>query len=184
MPVVLGRHLAPSAHSETRPGSLSAIRFFRSDPMVIWGVVLFGVIEFGAMGLVPVWGLRVGHSQEFAVSLVFWLAFGAMAFQLPVGWAADRFDRRKLLGFAGLTSVIAPLIAIAWAESVAVLSAVALVWGGMAVACYSLALTELGARYKGGVLAAANAARIRFRVGWCSGLAARLFSSNGSAWIS
>ena len=160
IPVILGRHLAPAAarECEERPGPFRALRFFRTDPMVLWGVLLFGVIEFGAVGLVPVWSLRAGHSQETALMLVFWLAFGSMAFQLPVGWAADRFDRRKLLALAGATSVVAPVGAIVWADSVVVLSAVLFVWGGMAVAFYSLALTELGARYKAGTLAAANAA--------------------------
>ena len=37
--------------------------------------------------------------------LSFWLAFGSMAFQIPVGWAADRFDRRSLLAIAGAVSL-------------------------------------------------------------------------------
>jgi len=158
VPVIIGRRLAPDASAEVRPSPLALLKFFRTDPMVVWGVVLFGVVEFGAMGLITVWGLRVGHGQEVAVGFVFWLAFGSMAFQLPVGWAADRFDRRTLLALAGAVSMAMPLGVIAFATSAAMVAAFVTVWGGTAVACYSLALTELGARYRGAVLADANAA--------------------------
>ena len=44
-----------------------------------------------------------------------------------------------------------------WSGSVTMISALAFVWGGMAVSFYSLALTELGTRYRGAKLAEGNA---------------------------
>jgi len=158
VPVIAGRHLAPPSRTGETPAPLALFKFFRTDPMVIWGIVLFGIVEFGAMGLITVWGIRAGHDQATAVEFVFWLAFGSMVFQLPVGWAADRFDRRRLLVLAGAVSVVMPLAIIACAASAALVAVFVTIWGGMAVACYSLALTELGARYSGPVLAEANAA--------------------------
>lgn len=158
VPVVLGRQHAPAqGEARERPRSLSMLRFFRSDPVVLWGVVLFGVIEFGALGLVTIWGLASGFDRETAVAFVFWIAFGSMAFQFPVGWAADRFDRRTLLAWAGAVSLFMPLAIVLWAETVALISALAFIWGGMAVSFYSLALTELGSRYRGADLAEGNA---------------------------
>ena len=158
IPVVLGHRGAPASRSEDRPPPLRLLRFFGSDPSVLWGVMLFGVIEFGAMGLVTVWGLDSGHDQRTSINFVFWLAFGSMAFQLPVGWAADRFDRLKLLALAGLVSTAMPVAIALQSGSAAAVSFFAFLWGGMAVSFYSLALTELGARYRGGALAEANAA--------------------------
>ena len=158
LPVLFGRNQAPAARSEDRPGARELLRFFTSDPAILWGVVLFGVIEFGAVGLVVVWGLASGFDQPTSVAFVFWVAFGSMAFQLPVGWAADRFDRRVLLAIAGAVSLAMPLAIMATSHSEFWVSAFATIWGGMAVSCYSLALTELGARYSGGILAQANAA--------------------------
>lgn len=159
VPVVLGRHNAPAqGAAEDRPRSLGLLRFFGTDPVVLWGVVLFGVIEFGALGLVTIWGLASGFDRETAVAFVFWIAFGSMAFQVPVGWAADRFDRRMLLAWAGAVSLVMPLAIVLWADSVVLISALAFVWGGMAVSFYSLALTELGNRYRGAELADGNAA--------------------------
>lgn len=158
VPLVLGRRFAPDGRAETPPRPFALLRFFRTDPMIIWGVVLFGVIEFGSMGLISVWGLRTGFTQDVAVSLVFWMACGSMIFQLPVGWAADRFDRRKLLAGAGLVAMAAPLIVILFASEITPVAAGVFLMGGMAVAFYSLALVELGARYRGPALAEGNAA--------------------------
>ena len=160
IPIVLGRNEAPPSRSEERAHPLAVLSFFRTDPMVLWAVVLFGVIEFGAMGLISVWAMRTGFDQETAVNMVFWLAFGSLAFQLPMGWAADRFDRRKLMALAAFVSLIMPLIMIPFASDVIVASGSMFVWGGMAVAFYSLGLTELGSRYQGEALARGNAALV------------------------
>ena len=156
-PVLLGHRQAPPSRTEERQPASRQLRFYVTDPVIMWGVTLFGVIEFGALGLVTVWGLSSGFDQETSVTFVFWLAAGSMAFQLPVGWAADRFDRRTLLGIAGGISVLMPLMILAFGTSSAAISASAFIWGGAAVSFYSLALTELGSRYKGADLAAANA---------------------------
>ncbi|MEO1492554.1 MAG: MFS transporter [Pseudomonadota bacterium] len=158
LPVLLGHGHAPSTKAEEARPPLALLRFFRTDPMVMWGVILFGVIEFGAMGLIAVWGVRSGLDQVSAVDLVFWLAFGSMVFQLPVGWAADRMDRRRLLALCGVVAVAAPLLVIAWSDSFSWIAATIFVWGGVAVGLYTIALTELGARYQGTALADANAA--------------------------
>ncbi len=158
LPVLIGRRHAPASRTEERQPASRQWRFFLTDPVIMWGVALFGIIEFGAVGLVTVWGLSSGFDQETSVNFVFWLACGSMAFQLPVGWAADRFDRRTLLAIAGGVSVLMPLAIISVEQSALAISACAFVWGGVAVSFYSLALTELGSRYKGTDLAAANAA--------------------------
>ncbi|MEL6477210.1 MAG: MFS transporter [Pseudomonadota bacterium] len=157
-PVWQGRRHAPEGRAEQPASPRETLGYFRSDPLILWGVVLFGMIEFGAMGLLSVWGIRSGVSEGASLGLLAWMAIGSVLFQLPVGWAADRFDRRKLLALAGAVSALAPMalmLSVGWYW--AMVSAVVL-WGGMAVSLYTLALTELGARYDGSRLAAGNAA--------------------------
>ncbi len=144
VPVWLGRQRVPAARREAPARPLAPLRFFRSDPLILWGVVLFGMIEFGGMALLTNWGLRSGFAEAAAVALVFWLAFGSLAFQLPIGWAADRFERRRLLAMAGAFSAAAPLSMAALSPAYALVAAGAVLWGGTAVALYTLALTELG----------------------------------------
>lgn len=158
IPVILWRGLAPPAQPDRPASPLETVAYFRSDPLIMWGVVLFGMIEFGAMGLASVWAVRSGLPEAEALTLLSAMAIGSILFQIPVGWAADRFDRRRLLMIMGLGAMVAPLVMIAGRESYALVLMGSILWGGMAVALYTLALTELGARYTGASLAAGNAA--------------------------
>ena len=158
LPILWGRSGAPEARVEGAASPLETLRYFRSDPLIIWGVVMFGMIEFGALGLLSVWGVRSGMAEPDALALLTWLAVGSMIFQLLMGWAADRYDRRRLLLLAGLVSVVAPLMMAATGLTYWLIIVWVVLWGGMAVSLYTLALTELGARYDGPKLAAGNAA--------------------------
>ncbi|MEM1276531.1 MAG: MFS transporter [Pseudomonadota bacterium] len=158
LPILWGRSGAPEARVEGAASPLQTLSYFRSDPLVIWGVVMFGMIEFGALGLLSVWGVRSGMEEPDALALLTWLAVGSMIFQLLMGWAADLYDRRKLLMLSGIVSMIAPLMIIFTGVSYWIIVLCIVLWGGMAVSLYTLALTELGARYDGPKLAAGNAA--------------------------
>ncbi len=122
--------------------------------------MLFGTIEFGAMALVAVWGVRSGLTEADAAILLSVFAFGAMLLQMPLGWAADRFDHRRILALAAAGSAIAPLAMMAAGPSYWLMLAAVAFWGAFSVGLYSVALTEMGARYRGGKLAVANAAII------------------------
>ena len=159
-PILWGLSSAPETADEAPPAPLAALRIFATDPGVVFAVALFGTIEFGAMALIAVWGVRSGLSEADAAILLAVFAFGAMLLQLPLGWAADRFDRRQLLMLIAAGSAIAPLALIAAGSSYWLMIACAAFWGAISVGLYSVALTEMGARYKGGELAVANAAII------------------------
>jgi MFS family permease len=102
--------------------------------------------------------VRSGLTEADAALLLSVFAIGAMALQLPLGWAADRFDRRKLLAAIAACCAVAPLGMALAAPSFPLLAALAAFWGATSVGLYSVALTEMGARYRGGKLAVANAA--------------------------
>lgn len=158
LPILIGRASAPEPREDRPASPRETIGYFASDPLVLWGVVLFGMIEFGAMGLLTVWGLRSGLEQGHSLALLTWMAVGSVLFQLVIGWAADKYDRRRLLAMAGVISVVMPVVMIHSTGIYPVLIAAAVFWGGMTAALYTLALTELGARYEGHKLAAGNAA--------------------------
>lgn len=158
IPLFWGGDAAPRADPETPPSLAAPFRFFVSDPAVIWGVVCFGFVEYGAVALLAVWGVRTGFTEAESAIVLASFAAGSVLFQFPVGWAADRFDRRWLLAFTAALTVLPPiLLTLASGNLVAVIACVML-WGGMAVGLYSLALTELGSRYTGSTLSEGNAA--------------------------
>jgi len=157
-PILWGLGAMPPKNPEAPPRPLSTLGYFVSDPGILFGVVLFGVIEYGLVALLPVWAVRVGHSETEAAIALASFAAGAVLFQPGVGWAADRFDRRKILALAAAVSVAAPLGLTVVAETLWLVIAITVIWGGMAVALYAVALTELGARYSGTTLSEGNAA--------------------------
>ena len=158
--ILLGLSSAPKTGEEAPPSPFAALRVFATDPGVVFAVALFGAIEFGAMALIAVWGVRSGLSEADAAILLAVFAVGAMVLQLPLGWAADRFNRRKLLVVIAAGSAVAPLAMIAAGPTFWLMATAVACWGGISVGLYSVALTEMGARYKGGELAVANAAVI------------------------
>jgi len=151
---------APPANQDRPPSPRAALRIFVTDPGVVFAVVLFGIIEFGAMALIPVWGVRSGLGETDAALLLTVFALGAMVLQMPLGWAADRFDRRWVLAVSAAGSVAAPIgMAMAGPSYLGMLLWAGL-WGATSVGLYSVALTEIGARYQGTALSVANAAVI------------------------
>ena len=108
LPLWIARAEAPGYAKTARDTSVWG--FFWTDPTVIWAVVLFGVVEFGVMALIPVWGLRLGMGEASAISLVVIMTLGNVALQIPLGMLADRFSRRGMLIVAALTCLGAALL--------------------------------------------------------------------------
>lgn len=158
VPMVLGLGSAPAIDDEAPPTVVQVLRVFRTDPSAIFAVVLFGTIEFGAMALIAVWGVRSQLSEADAALLLTGFAVGAMALQIPLGWAADRFDRRKVLAVIAAGSALSPLGIAASGGAFWAVTFFAACWGAISVGLYTVALTEIGARYRGAALAVGNAA--------------------------
>ena len=159
-PVAWARRDTPDFAAEMGEpaGFADVLRFFRSDAAILGAVMLFGVMEFGAMGLFPVWSLRVGIEEQAALILVSLLAAGNLVTQIPMGWIGDKLDRRRLLGGCAFACVIASGLFPLFSQTVWPLWITAAVWGGLVAGLYTFALNELGSRYSGQALARANGA--------------------------
>ena len=157
LPLWLARRDAPAgAHESAAP--IPAWRFFRTDPTVMGAVVLFGVVEFGVMALLPVWGVQHGMTRDAAALLVSALVLGNVALQIPLGALSDRVNRRALLIFCALACLAAAVALPLLAQTRWPLWGALFVWGGLAAGLYTVGLVELGARYRGAALVSANAA--------------------------
>lgn len=160
LPILMGLGAAPDITDDDWPSPLAALGVFRTDPGAVFAVVLFGTIEFGAMALIAVWGVRRGLPEAEAALLLSMFAIGAMLLQLPLGWAADRFDRRLVLALVAAGSALAPAGMALSDASFWAMAFFAGLWGALSVGLYTIPLTELGARYSGSRLAVANGAVI------------------------
>lgn len=160
LPVLWGADTLPATGPEAPPAPGATVRFFRSDPGMLWAVVLFGIIEFGAVTLLPVWAVRTGFSVPEAALIAASFAAGSILLAPLLGWAADHYPRRPLLALVAVAALSAPLAMAFLSHSLIAVAACGMVWGGFGVGLYSLPLTELGARYSGHRLAEANGAVI------------------------
>lgn len=131
-------------------------------PVVLAVAFVAGFGETGAGAMIPIYGLRNGLSVNEAVVMVAALTAGGVALQFPVGWLADRIDRRRLLlaliaaGFAG--PVLLPFLV----QSGAPLWILLFLWGGAVMALYTVGLTILGQRFGSGTMTHANALFVMF----------------------
>ncbi|MEE9300315.1 MAG: MFS transporter [Alphaproteobacteria bacterium] len=153
-PLLLALGVAPKF--EGRP-SARLPRFLILAPVAMLVCLAFAAVEGVLVSFLPIYGMHVGLSQEVSISLITVMALGGIAVQLPVGWLADRMDRRLLTSVCAFIALIGVLL-----MPVAVN---VLIWkwpyffvlGGALAALYTLGMVLLGERFKDADLAAATA---------------------------
>jgi len=154
----------------------------------IMATVLNAAVEVLGMNFLSLYAIKLGWSESASALLISVLMFGAILLQLPIGWLADRVDRLKL---RTSLAFIAAALAFVWPHILAfhLLSYVMLfIWGGIFVGIYTVAITWVGERFKGGQLAGIYAA---MSVAWGAGALAgpllggfaMTFSLHGLPWL-
>jgi MFS family permease len=93
---------------------LSYRQLTQAAPIATFGSVLSGLIGGAFYALVPAWMQGEGIPRSTIALFMLAAVLGGLAFQIPIGWLSDRFDRRLVLvglalGFAG-TAVALPLL--------------------------------------------------------------------------
>ena len=153
-PVVLaGGNLPEVSHG----AKSSLLAYVRQAPGLMSAAFVFGAIETGAMGLLPVHALRNGFTAETGALFVAALAIGNMICQIPLGLLSDRVPRRPLLLAVSACATLGAIALVGLTHS-AVFIPLLVIWSGITSGLYMVGLAELGSRYKDGELAAANAA--------------------------
>jgi MFS family permease len=130
-----------------------------------------GATDAGAISLLPVMGLRLGFEGSVAALFVSAMALGSVVSQVPIGWLADRMDRRHLLGVLAVSGMLASAL-IAWfaAPGSLWLFAMVALWGGLVGGFYTVGLAHLASRFHADDLVGANAAFVvMFNVGLLAG---------------
>jgi MFS family permease len=154
IPVLLARRTAPQIETAARNSVFSLVR---AAPTAFAAAFVFGAIDAGMAGLLPVYAVRSGYTEAHAALCVTAMAAGSIAFQYPLGAWADRMKRRTLLALCAATGIAGSLLTPFAVQIPILMYLVLFVWGGLILGVYSIGLTMLGERYKGDDLANANA---------------------------
>lgn len=142
------------AQPQEGAGLMAAIR---QAPIVLSAVLAMGFFEAAGFALLPVYVVERGFDSTHAALLVTAFAGGSVVVQPVIGWLADKAPpRRILLLSAGLSAVLCLAVPAVDLGHWGGFLLVGLL-GGTGFGIYTLALTELGRRFKGAMLASAMA---------------------------
>ena len=113
-PLTLTRATPPASSKMPR---LRPIKAFLLSPLGVVGVVVAGVTTASFRMVGPIYGQEVGlAAEQIGYFLAAFVLGGALA-QLPVGWAADRYDRRWVLIVMSVLAVGASVNMVLYASS-------------------------------------------------------------------
>lgn len=155
VPVMAARHTAPRIEPGEHHSVFGVLRF---APVAFAASFVFGAIDAGMAGLMPVYAVRSGYGEAAAALTVTAIALGSIALQYPIGWLSDRMDRRVLLMLCASTSIVGAALTPLVVHAPYLFYLLLFVWGGLVLGMYSVGLTLLGQQFQGRVLVNANAA--------------------------
>lgn len=145
---------APDLSLSHESSRWSAIRL---APTIFAAIFVSGLVDTAMLSLLPIYGLRHGVDQAQAVMMLSVAVAGTVVLQAPLGWLTDKTNRRALLLGVGAVGLAGALLLPLVLQAGWLLWPVLFLWGGTVAGLYTVALAELGARFEGGSLAAANA---------------------------
>ncbi|MBN36813.1 MAG: hypothetical protein CMM46_18940 [Rhodospirillaceae bacterium] len=141
---------------------------FLLAPTVLLSSAMFGVLEGGMQSFAHLYTMDILGQQfrEIGYAVIWVGSLGAIFFQYPAGWLADKVDRGWLLVGCVFTLALA-LVAFPflieggtkpwWSLQGLALWSVVSLWGGTMGAIFTVGITLLGERFKAVELVAANA---------------------------
>jgi MFS family permease len=155
VPLLWSSGLSPMFYGRASFGVLS---FFLVAPTLVAAVFLSAFKEMSMGALLPVYGVRSGLSDSAAAAMLTACYVGALAFQLPIGWLADRMNRYLLLVLLMLAGLVGALLLPAIVALGPPVMWLGLgLWIGLFSGTYIVAMTLVGERFRGAELMTANA---------------------------
>lgn len=126
-------------------------------PALLLAVGLAAATQQSTYALMPVFGASYGLPEATLAALVTALSLGNIVLQIPLGLVAERVGGRAMvIACAAMTATCATLLPLAILSPA--VWPLLVVMGGVGYGVYTMALVELGTRFKGAALVAGNAA--------------------------
>ena len=163
LPIMTATRVAPRL--EGRP-SAGLLMFLALAPVAMLLNLVHGASIEIFLAFLPIYGERIGIGEATGLHLQTAALLGGIALQVPMGWLADRMDRRLLLSLSVLFIILAiaamPLMLPLMPANYVFM----FVYGGVFSALYALGIVLLGERFRGVDLIFAGTA---FNVMWSLG---------------
>lgn len=155
IPIYLWREGLPKLDERPQSASLAPLLI---APTVFLASIASGLADGALWSLLTVYGIDKGLGEQGALHLLAALNVGTVLLQIPIGLLADRIGARQVLILCGAVGVAGALLLpfVVTGQPVALLWALAFVWGAFVAALYTVGLIALGRRFKGAALAEAN----------------------------
>ena len=168
---------------------------FIAAPTVLLSSAMFGVVEGAMQSFAHLYTMDIlgARFRQTGYAVIWVGAIAAVFFQYPIGWLADKVNRRWLLIACVLTMMVSiflfPLLVEGgrdpwWQPRALALWAAVSVWGGSMGGIFTVGITLLGQRFRDVELVSANAMfSVLFGVGGLLGpfLAGTAMSAMGPA---
>lgn len=156
LPLPFAGDVVPAINGRLR---LPVRRLVRLAPAALLATALLGTLDAVNDSFLPLYGLRNGLDEDTAVTLLAVVIAGMTAVQIPIGWLADRFDRRALLRAMALGVLAVVLVLPLVIDRPVLVWPVAVALGASLGGIWAVSLVLIGERFQGEDLAAANAVR-------------------------
>jgi MFS family permease len=114
----------------------------RQAPVAVTGAVLSGVIASSFYALVPVWMQGRGIDRETIGLVMLAAVLGGLAFQIPVGWLSDRFNRLVVLVGIGIGLVGAAVALVHLPRTLPTILPAAAFFGGFVWTVYPVCVAD------------------------------------------
>ncbi len=137
LPLALTKASPPQTTKAPRLRPMMAIRL---SPLAAAGIITAGLTSAAFRMVGPVYGLEVGlNARQIALFLASFVLGGALA-QYPVGWLADKFDRRWVMIWLSVGAIMISLVTITLgAERIDLVFAGAILFGLATFPIFSVA---------------------------------------------
>jgi MFS family permease len=160
VPVSLADRSNPVPPEEVK---LDLAKVWRISPLGCIGCIAVGVTNSAFRTLSPVYAEQIGLSATDVATFVSVSIIGGAVIQYPLGYLSDRWDRRTVLLFSSIASMIAALAIVFLAGSSALANfVVVFIFGSFAMPLFSLSAAHANDRAGKGEFVLVNAALMLF----------------------
>jgi MFS family permease len=155
--LLIGRGIPNVAAESHAEGQVSSWSFAKIAPALLLAFGAVAIYDNVTVAFLPLYGADLGMTQAEAAKLLSVAMVGAVLFQLPIGYLADRFSTTAvMIGCGGLVALGCQFFPSVGSDLG--LWVLCFVIGGVAFGLQTAVMTEMSSRFVGGYLAAGNVA--------------------------